>query len=62
MKKATAEKPTIDASEMRRLSVAASCDPRTIAAVLEGQPVRGLARVRAYAALVAAGYMEPVKR
>lgn len=47
----------IDAATLRRLSVEASCDPRTILAVAAGDPVRGLARERAHAALVAAGLL-----
>lgn len=45
----------LDHATLRRLSVAASCDPRTLQDVYLGGPVRGLARQRALAALVAAG-------
>lgn len=45
----------LSASEVRRLAVAASCDPRTVEKVLRGEPVRGMARTRALAALKAAG-------
>lgn len=48
-----------DASIVRRLAVAARVDPRTILAVLRGEPVRGDAGHRARAALVAAGLLPP---
>jgi hypothetical protein len=37
----------LDAATARRLAVEASCDPRTLQRVLDGEPVRGLARERA---------------
>lgn len=49
--------PKPDQATKRRLAVEASCDPRTIDKVLRGEPVRGLARQRALAVLVAAGYL-----
>lgn len=44
---------------LRRLSVEASCDPRTIRAILAGRQVKGLAGERARAALVKAGFVVP---
>jgi hypothetical protein len=51
----------IDAATLRRVSVEASCDPRTVVAVLEGSSTSGLAYERAKAALVAAGFRVPAK-
>lgn len=51
--------PPIDAATLRKVSVEASCDPRTVLAVLKGDSTRGLAFERAKAALVAAGYRVP---
>lgn len=53
--------PKPDQATKRRLAVEASCDPRTIEKVLAGEPVRGMARQRALAALVAAGYVVPAE-
>ena len=47
------------AATLRRLAVRASCDPRTILAIAEGRPVRGMAGERARRALVEAGYPLP---
>jgi hypothetical protein len=44
-------------SQLRRLAVAASCDPRTIVLVAEGAPITSLARERARDALVRAGLL-----
>jgi hypothetical protein len=49
----------ISAAALRRVSVAASCDPRTVLAVLEGRSTSGLAFDRAKAALEAAGFQVP---
>jgi hypothetical protein len=49
----------IDAATLRRISVEASCDPRTIIAVLKGNSKRGLAYERAKAALESAGFQVP---
>jgi len=49
----------IDTATLRRVSVDASCDPRTVSAVLEGRSTRGLAFERAKAALLAAGFRVP---
>jgi hypothetical protein len=49
----------LDAATLRELAVRASTDPRTILHVASGMPVRGLARHRARAALIAAGYPLP---
>lgn len=59
---AVPEKPAtvIDAATLRRISVEAGCDPRTVLAVLKGQSTRGLAYERAKAALEAAGYQVPM--
>jgi hypothetical protein len=53
---------SIDAPTLRRLAVRASCDPRTIKAVFEGTPVRGLAGERARAALIEAGLLPADER
>ena len=52
---------SLDAATLRRLAVEASCDPRTIQAVLDGRDVRGLPGERARKALIAAGMLEPAK-
>lgn len=52
----------IDAATLRRVSVEASCDPRTIVAVLEGNSPAGLAYERARAALEAAGFVVPAPK
>lgn len=49
----------LDKATIRALAVRASCDPRTIARVIEGRPVRGLAGQRALAAIIDAGVMPP---
>ncbi len=49
----------IDAATLRRVSVKASCDPRTVIAVLKGSTTSGLAYERAKAALEAAGFKVP---
>lgn len=49
----------IPAAELRRLSVRASVDPRTILAVAAGRKVRGLPGERARNALRLAGYPVP---
>ena len=46
-------------ASIRALAVQASVDPRTIVAVIEGRPVRGMAGHRARAALVEAGLLPP---
>jgi hypothetical protein len=46
---------TIDAATLRRLSVRASCDPRSVKRVLEGHTVRGLAFHRIRQVLEEAG-------
>ena len=51
----------ISASELRRLSVRGSVDPRTIIKVAAGENARGLAGERARAVLVAAGYPLPAR-
>lgn len=55
-------RPLLDASTVRRLSVQASCDPRTIRRCAAGEDIRGLAGERARAALKAEGFELPVKR
>ena len=50
---------TLDSATLRLLAVRASCDPRTVARVARGEPVRGMAGRRARAALVAMGYPVP---
>lgn len=50
---------SLDAATLRRLAVRASTDPRTIAAVAEGRPVRGLAGERAKRVLIEIGYPFP---
>lgn len=49
----------LDKASIRALAVQASVDPRTIVAVIEGRPVRGMAGQRARAALIAAGVLPP---
>lgn len=49
----------LDKATLRELAVKASCDPRTIEKVIRGEPVRGMARRRARAALVKAGVAVP---
>ncbi|HKW48699.1 MAG TPA: hypothetical protein VJN70_14720 [Gemmatimonadaceae bacterium] len=49
------KRPLIDAATLRRLSVTASCDPRTIRKMLRGEKVLGLAGERARAALIKEG-------
>lgn len=49
----------LDSATLRRLAVRASCDPRTIVAVAEGRPVRGLAGERARRVLIEIGYPLP---
>jgi hypothetical protein len=53
---------TIDNSQKRRLALEASVDPRTIAKVLAGEPVRGLAGDRARSVLKELGYPVPEPR
>lgn len=50
-------KPLIDEALKRELAVQASCHPKTIAKVLRGEPVRGLAGHRARLILEAAGLL-----
>lgn len=50
----------IDAATLRRIAVEASCDPRTVVAVLCGKTTRGLAFERAKAALERAGFRVPM--
>jgi hypothetical protein len=47
----------LDAATARRLAVEASCDPRTLQRVLDGEEVRGLAGERALKVLVEHGLM-----
>lgn len=49
----------IDAATLRRVSVEASCDPRTVVAVLKGDSTHGLAYERAKKALESAGFKVP---
>lgn len=49
--------PTLDAATLRRLAVRASCDPKTIRKVYDGQRVRGLAGHRARTVLSEAGLL-----
>ncbi len=49
----------LDADLLRRLSVQASVDPRSLQKLLAGKPVRGMAGRRALEALQAAGLMLP---
>ncbi|MBI5068141.1 MAG: hypothetical protein HZB56_07860 [Deltaproteobacteria bacterium] len=51
--------PPLDAATLRRLSVEAEVDPRTILRVLKGLPVRGLPRYRARRVLLGAGFLQP---
>lgn len=48
---------TLDASTLRRLSVLADVDPRSLRRLLRGEPVRGAAGHRARRVLVEAGYL-----
>ncbi len=48
---------SIDDAVKRELAVQASCHPKTIAKVLRGEPVRGLAGHRARKILEAAGLL-----
>jgi hypothetical protein len=48
---------SIDEALKRELAVQASCHPKTIAKVLRGEPVRGLAGHRARKILEAAGLL-----
>ena len=50
----------IDYPTARKLAVEASCDPRTIRALVCGRPVRGLAGQRARAVLERAGLLKPI--
>lgn len=52
-------RPVLNASTVRRLSVAASCDPRTIRRAAAGEPIRGMSGERARAALRAEGFDIP---
>jgi hypothetical protein len=47
----------LDEALKRELAVKASCDPRTIQRVYDGERVRGLAGRRAKAALAEAGFL-----
>jgi hypothetical protein len=47
----------LDAATARKLAVEASCDPRTLRRVLEGEAVRGLAVERAREVLVKHGLL-----
>jgi hypothetical protein len=47
----------LDAATLRALSVAAGVDPRSVAKVLKGEPVRGMAGHRARKVLEAAGLL-----
>jgi hypothetical protein len=47
-----------EASILRRLSVAASVDPRTLLRVLTGRAVKGMAGERARAVLIDAGLLD----
>ena len=49
-------KVRIPAAVIRRLSVEADVDPRTLLKAYQNQPVRGMAGMRARRALAAAGY------
>jgi hypothetical protein len=49
-------KTHIPAAVLRQLSVEAEVDPRTLLKAYHGQPVRGMAGVRASRALAASGY------
>lgn len=51
----------IDAATLRKIAVEASCDPRTVLAVLLGDSTSGLAYQRAKSALVAAGFRVPAR-
>ena len=54
-------KKSISGADLKRLALDASVDPRTLQAVLEGRPVRGMAGERARKALVEAGYLGAAK-
>ena len=43
--------PRVDPHVLRRISVAAECDPRSVARVLAGEPVRPLIAMRVRRAL-----------
>ena len=47
----------LDAATARKLAVEASCDPRTIQRVFEGEAVRGLPGERARDVLVKHGFL-----
>jgi hypothetical protein len=47
----------LDASTARRLAVEASCDPRSLQRVLDGEEVRGLAGERAREVLIKHGLL-----
>jgi hypothetical protein len=49
----------LDEAKKRELAVKASVDPRTIEKALRGEPIRGMARERAVAVLLAAGVEVP---
>jgi hypothetical protein len=51
----------IAAADLRRWSVRAEVDPRTILRVASGDPVRNMSTARARAVLEAAGYPLPDK-
>lgn len=51
-----AQKNPLPTHEVRRLSVQANVDPRTLLRVLRGQRTAGMTRERIVAALKAAGY------
>ena len=51
--------PVFDQATRRRLSVEASCDPRTLDKIIKGNSVKGLAGYRAREALVRAGFALP---
>ena len=46
---------SFDHATLRKLAVASSCDPRTVAKFLRGEPVRGMARDRLIPVVAAAG-------
>lgn len=48
--------------KLREIAVAASCDPRTVARVLEGKSVRAMVRERVEAALEKLGMQTPEAR
>ena len=53
--------PLIDAATLRRVAVEASCDPRTVLAVLRGESTKGMAYDRAKKALKGAGFRVPAE-